>query len=71
MAVLVDMGHTPQNKRKSTPKRWYSSGLEPNVFFFHWQITQAFAVQDEFTQKTQDLNPECKEGSIPMMQLGV
>ena len=28
----------------------------------------ALAVQDEFTGKTQDLNPECKEDSSPMMQ---
>ena len=30
---------------------------------FHWQIVQQYAIQDEFTQKTQDLNPKCKEDS--------
>ena len=32
-------------------------------------MAHPFAVQDKFTQKTQDLNPECKEGSIPIMLL--
>ena len=32
-------------------------------------MANPFAVQDKFTQKTQDLNPECKEGSIPIMLL--
>ena len=41
------------------------------MFFFQCQIAQTFVVQDEFTQKTQDLNPECKEGSTPIMQLGI
>ena len=41
------------------------------VLFFHWQIAHSFAVQDEFTQKTQDLNPECKEDSNPIMQWGI
>ena len=40
------------------------------MFFFHWQITQPIAGQDEFTQKTQDLNPECKKDSRPIMKLG-
>ena len=34
-------------------------------------MAHPFAVQDKFTRKTQDLNPECKEGSIPIMLLGV
>ena len=41
------------------------------MFFFHWQMAHPFAVQDKFTRKTQDLNPECKEGSIQIMQLWV
>ena len=34
-------------------------------------MAHPFAVQDKFTQKTEDLNPECEEGSIPIMLLGV
>ena len=46
--------------------------LDSNLMFFlHWQIAQPFAVQDEFTRKTQDLNPECIEDLSPIMQLGV
>ena len=41
------------------------------MYFFHWQMAHPFAVQDKSTRKTQDLNPECKEGSIPIMLLGV
>ena len=44
--------------------------LSYNIFF-HWQIAQQFVVQDKFTQKTRDLNPKCKEGITPIMQLGV
>ena len=66
LAVLAGMGRT----LKKYPEDHQSPRFEPNVFFFHWQITQPFAVQEEFTQKTQDLNPECKD-SIPIMQMGV
>ena len=34
-------------------------------------MAHPFAVQDKFTQKTQDLSLECKEGSCPIMLLGV
>ena len=34
-------------------------------------MSQPFAVQDEFARKTRDLNPEFKEGSIPIMQSAV
>ena len=32
-------------------------------------MAHPFAVQDKSTRKIQDLNPECKEGSIPIMLL--
>ena len=47
------------------------AGVGRTRFFFHLQMDHTFAVQDKFTRKTQDLNPECKEGSILIMQLGV
>ena len=34
-------------------------------------MAHQFAEHDKYTQKIQDLNPECKEGSIPIMLLGV
>ena len=34
-------------------------------------MAHPFSVQDKFTRKTQDLNPECKEGSFPIMLMGV
>ena len=58
------------NERKSTLKIVNHPDLGL-MFLFHWQIAQSFAVQDDFTQKNQDLNPECKESSIPIMQLEV
>ena len=69
-AVLADVGHTICQRKKKYPKDCQSPGFEPNVFSFIGKLLR-FAVQDEFTQKTQDLNPGCKEGSIPIMQLGV
>ena len=58
------------NEKKSTPKII----IRPDsnlFFFFHWQMAQPYAIQDKFTPKTQDLNPEGKECSIPIMQLRV
>ena len=41
------------------------------MFFYHLEIAKPLAVQNLFAQKIRDLNPECKEGSIPRMQLGM
>jgi len=58
--------HSPKSTLKSINCQYL--GL---TFFFHRQIAIPFAVQDEFEKKNQDLNPECKEVSSPIMELGV
>jgi len=69
-AVLAGMGCTLCQSKKKYPEDCQSSRFEPNVFSFigKWLSYLRFKI---FTQKSQDLNPECKEGSISIMQLGV
>ena len=38
-------------------------------FFFYWQIALPFAVHDSLAHEIQDLNPECRKGTIQMVQL--
>ena len=67
-AVLAGMGRTIFNERESTPKIVNCSDSNL-MFFLSLANAHPFAVQDESTKKTQDLNPERKEGSIPIMLL--
>ena len=55
------------NERESTPK--IVNHLDSNLMFFLSLANGSPAIQDKFNRKTQDLNPECKEGSIHILAL--
>jgi len=56
---------------KKYPEDHQSPGFGPNVFFFLWQIAHYLWFKMNLQKLIQDLNPECKEDSSPIIQVGV
>ena len=64
-------GPHPLLMKEKVPRRLSIVWIRTQCFFFHWQMAYPCAVKDKFIRKTQDLNPERKEGNISIMLLGV